>query len=186
MHVLVLPSISLEMDQLHNSYRTLKDLTIMGKVALKSMTCLSFGWKDSSCSMTGVNSGERSLSASSITKVGQSLRSATPLLARSKIRPGVPTIICTASFRRIMSSFRPVPPVVTMTLIPRCFPNVLHTWDVCKASSLVGTRIKAWVLEFFELIRSSVGITNAAVLPVPFLARARMSRPVRATGMVSS
>ena len=29
-------------------------------------------------------------------------------------------------------------------------------------------------------------MTNAAVLPVPFFARARMSLPVRATGMVSS
>ena len=33
---------------------------------------------------------------------------------------------------------------------------------------------------------SSTGIENAAVLPVPFFARARMSRPVSAMGMDSS
>ena len=85
-----------------------------------------------------------------------------------------------------MSSLRPVPPVVTMTLMPRCWPKVLQTWDVCRASSLVGTRIKAWVFCFSGSIFSSVGIMNAAVLPVPFFALANISRPVKATGMVSS
>jgi hypothetical protein len=40
------------------------------------------------------NSGERSLSASSMMTVWHLLRSATPLLARSKTRPGVPTCVC--------------------------------------------------------------------------------------------
>ena len=69
--------------------------------------------------MTGVNSGERSLSASSMTKMGHSLK--------SRMRPGVPTRTWTASPRRIMSSRRVVPPVVTMTLIPVCLPSVLQT-----------------------------------------------------------
>ena len=136
--------------------------------------------------MTGVNSAERSLSASSMINIGHSLRSATPLPARSRILPGVPTTMWTGSWRRRMSSRRPVPPVVTITLIPRCFPRVLQTWDVCIANSLVGTRIKHWIFETLGLIFCSVGITNAAVFPVPFLARARMSRPVRATGILSS
>ena len=72
---------------------SLNDLTIKGKVALKSMTWRSLGWKDISCSMTGVNSGDSNLSASSITNVGHSARSATPLLAKSSTRPGVPTRI---------------------------------------------------------------------------------------------
>ena len=70
---------------------TLKSFTIRGKVALKSMTCLSLGRKESNCSITGANSGESSLSASSMTKTGHSLKSATPLPARSRMRPGVPT-----------------------------------------------------------------------------------------------
>lgn len=168
------------------SVRTLKVFTSMGKVALKSMTWRSLGWNESSCSMTGVNSGDSNLSASSMTKVGHSERSATPLLARSSTLPGVPTRIWTASFNRIMSSINPVPPVVTMTLIPRCFPSVLQTWDVWSANSRVGTRRRAWVFVLLGLIRSKVGITKAAVLPVPFFARARISLPVRATGIVSS
>ena len=164
----------------------MNDFTISGKVALKSITWRSLGWNDSSCSMTGVNSGDSNLSASSITNVGHSERSATPLLARSRTLPGVPTRIWTASFSRIMSSIKPVPPVVTITLIPRCFPKVLQTCDVWSASSLVGTRIRACVLVLLGLMRSKVGITKAAVFPVPFLARAKISLPVRATGIVSS
>ena len=158
----------------------------MGKVALKSMTCRSFGWKLSNCSMVGVNSGERSLSASSITKVVHSSSFTTSFLAKSAILPGVPTMMWTVSFRRRMSSLRPVPPVVTMTLMPRCCPKVLHTCDVCKASSRVGTKMRAWVFWVLGSTLSSVGMIKAAVLPVPFFARASISRPVRATGIVSS
>ena len=165
---------------------SLNDLTIMGNVALKSITWRSFDKKLRSSSIVGVNSGERSLSASSITTVTHSLRSRTSFLARSAMRPGVPTMMWTASLRRMMSSFKPVPPVVTMTLIPKYLPNVLQTCDVCKASSRVGTRINACVFGFFESIFSSVGMRNAAVFPVPFFARASMSRPVKATGIVSS
>ena len=144
------------------------------------------------CLMTTVNSGDRSLSASSMTNVGHSDRSAMPLDARSRTRPGVPTRMCTGCARRMMSSLRTVPPVVTMTLRPRCLPSVLQTCDVCSASSRVGTINSAWILGFFGLTFSSVGITNAAVwrvsgvvqrgrtLPVPFFARARICRPVNA------
>ena len=72
---------------------TLNDLTIIGKVALKSMTWRSLGWKPSSCSIVGVNSGERSLSASSMTNVVHSSSLTTSFLARSAIRPGVPTMM---------------------------------------------------------------------------------------------
>ena len=163
-----------------------KSLTETGNVAEKSMTCLSFGWYCRSCSMTGVNSWDRSLSASSMMNMGHSLRSATFFPARSRIRPGVPTTIWTGSCRRIISSRKPVPPVVTMTLTPRCFPSVLQTCEVCMASSLVGTSIKHWILDTFGLIFSRAGMTKAAVFPVPFFARARISRPVRATGIASS
>ncbi len=164
----------------------LNDLTIIGKVALKSMTWRSLGWKPSSCSIVGVNSGERSLSASSMTNVVHSSSLTTSFLARSAIRPGVPTMMWTVSCSRMMSSLRPVPPVVTMTLMPRYWPKVLQTCDVCRASSLVGTRIKAWVFCFSGSIFSSVGIMKAAVLPVPFFALANISLPVKATGIVSS
>ena len=60
------------------------------------------------------------------------------------------------------------------------------TCDVCRASSRVGTRMRAWISLRAGSTRSRTGIVNAAVLPVPFLARARMSRPVSAMGMDSS
>ena len=50
----------------------------------------------------------------------------------------------------------------------------------------MGTRSNACILSSFGLTFSSAGMTKAAVLPVPFLARARMSRPVKAMGMDSS
>ena len=165
---------------------TLKDFTIWGNVALKSMTWRSLGRKPSNCSIVGVNSGESSLSASSITKVVHSSSLTTSFLAKSAMRPGVPTMTCTVSFRRMMSSLRPVPPVVTMTLTPRYCPKVLQTCDVCKASSLVGTRMRACVFWLLGSILSRVGTMNAAVFPVPFFALASISRPINAVGIVSS
>lgn len=50
----------------------------------------------------------------------------------------------------------------------------------------MGTRSKACILSSFGLTFSNAGMTKAAVLPVPFLARARMSRPVKAIGIDSS
>lgn len=159
---------------------------MIGNVALKSMTCRSLGRKLSSCSIVGVNSGDRSLSASSMTNVVHSSSLTTSFLARSAILPGVPTMICTVSCSRMISSLRPVPPVVTMTLMPRCWLKVLQTCEVCKASSLVGTKKRACVFCFLGSTLSNEGIMKAAVFPVPFFALASISRPVKATGIVSS
>ena len=78
---------------------------------------------------------------SSITSIAQSFRIQTPFLARSNILPGVPTSKWTGWYKRIISSFRLVPPVVTITWIFKCFPSSLHTWEVCNANSQVGTSI---------------------------------------------
>lgn len=127
------------------------------------MTCLSLCKKDRSCSITIVNSGLRSLSASSITKVLHWLRSATPLPAKSSIRPGVPTTTWTVSWSRKISSLSVVPPVVTIICMPVCFPKVLQTCEVWRASSRVGTRIRAWIRFNLTLVFSSVGMTKAPV-----------------------
>ena len=42
-----------------------------------------------------------------------------------------------------ISSLSEVPPVVTITSTFKCLPSILQTCDVWRASSLVGTRIKA-------------------------------------------
>lgn len=44
--------------------------------------------------------------------------------------------------------------------------------DTCKANSLVGTKIRLWTSLDFVLIFFRIGITNEAVFPVPFFARA--------------
>lgn len=93
-------------------------------------------------SRTGSNSGLSSLSASSITSRLHLLMSAIPFSDRSWIRPGVPTTICTGLYKRIISSRRLVPPVVTMTSTAMCFPISFTMDDVCRASSRVGTNIK--------------------------------------------
>lgn len=43
----------------------------------------------------------------------------------------------------MISSFNPVPPSVTMTFTFICLLNSLQIWDVCNASSLVGTNTRA-------------------------------------------
>lgn len=78
---------------------------------------------------------------SSITSMEQSFKMHTPFFARSSILPGVPTSKWTGWYKRIISSFKLVPPVVTMTWIFRCFPSSLHTCDVWRANSRVGTSI---------------------------------------------
>jgi len=85
-----------------------------------------------------------------------------------------------------MSSRRLVPPVVTMTSTARCLPSSLHTCAVCRASSRVGTRMSAWISARLVSTFSSTGMQKAAVLPVPFFARASTSRPVSAIGIDSS
>lgn len=52
---------------------------------------------------------------SSITIIEQSFSTQTPFLARSGILLGVPMSKCTGWYKRMMASFRLVPPVVTMT-----------------------------------------------------------------------
>ena len=64
--------------------------------------------------------------------------------------------------------------------------------EVCKANSLVGTKIKLWIefnifLSFgLVLINCKIGITKEAVFPVPFLALAIISFEFKATGITSS
>lgn len=74
-------------------------------------------------------------------RIAQSFRMQTPFFARSSMRPGVPTSKCTGWYKRIMSSFKLVPPVVTITWIFKYFPSSLQTCDVWSANSRVGTNI---------------------------------------------
>ena len=103
-----------------------------------------------------------------------------PRRARSTILPGVPTKMWTGAESRRMSSLRDVPPVVTMHWTFMCLPISLTTADVCMANSRVGTTMTLWMQFLLASTFSSVGMTKAAVFPVPFFARAKMLRPARA------
>ena len=73
----------------------MNSFTVTGNVAEYSRICLFLGMKLMSCEMTGWNSGESSLSASSITSIVACCSFATPFDARSTRRPGVATTMCT-------------------------------------------------------------------------------------------
>mmetsp|Transcript_2706 Transcript_2706/g.6776 ORF Transcript_2706/g.6776 Transcript_2706/m.6776 type:complete len:208 (-) Transcript_2706:366-989(-) len=165
---------------------SLNVFTLIGKVAENRRICRSGAMKPITCSTSPINSGESSLSASSRAIIAHCCRLATPFCAMSRMRPGVAMMMCTVLYRRRMSSFKLDPPVLTMISRLRYLPRSRHTCDVCSASSRVGTRIIAWIAFFEESTFSRTGTTNAAVLPVPFFARARMSRPASAIGIDSS
>ena len=92
---------------------------------------------------------------------------------------------------------------MTMVLMPRCFDTSIAIWEVCRASSRVGTMIMPWMMSLVGSICSRQGIVYAPVFPVPFFALAKMSlrfdfkakleqrvaqthRPERAIGMLAS
>ena len=104
-------------------------------------------------------------------------KSATLRDAKSKIRPGVATIICTVLYIRMISSLSDVPPVVTIHWMPMCLPISLTIADVCKASSRVGIRTRTWTCVWVVSVFSRQGMMYAAVLPVPFLALAKTALP---------
>ena len=76
---------------------------------------------------------------SSMTRILHACSLHTPLLDRSRMRPGVATTTWMVWYSLMISSLRLVPPVVTITSTLVCFPSSLHTCAVCSASSLVGT-----------------------------------------------
>mmetsp|Transcript_35419 Transcript_35419/g.85719 ORF Transcript_35419/g.85719 Transcript_35419/m.85719 type:complete len:247 (-) Transcript_35419:423-1163(-) len=138
------------------------------------------------CSRTGWNSGDSNLSASSIIIVLTLLKSATFFCARSRIRPGVATTIWTVLYKRMISSLRDVPPVVTIHWTPICFPISLTMADVWSANSRVGIKMRTWICLRSVSVFSRHGMMYAAVLPVPFLARAKTLRSCRMIGIASS
>ena len=86
-----------------------------GKVAENNRVCL-FLFENNLfiSSITEKNSLERSLSASSRISISHFERMRIFLLSRSSILPGVPTKTWIDWYIRIISSFKKVPPVVTI------------------------------------------------------------------------
>ena len=61
--------------------------------------------------------------------------------------------------------------------------TVSATWVTCRASSRVGTSTSAWQRASAGSMRSSIGSTNAPVLPLPVRAWIIISRPASRYGM---
>ena len=68
-------------------------------------------------------------------------------------------------YRRMMSSRREVPPVVTMTSTLRCLPSSLQTWEFWRASSRVGTRIMAAGQHVRDVMRGAMGKSASNRMP---------------------
>mmetsp|Transcript_17086 Transcript_17086/g.59942 ORF Transcript_17086/g.59942 Transcript_17086/m.59942 type:complete len:257 (+) Transcript_17086:414-1184(+) len=168
--------------------RSLYSFTVTGNVAENNRIWRSRAVMRVRSSSTGMKSGDSSLSASSSTSIDTRLSFAMPRDARSRMRPGVPTSTCTVSYRRMMSSRRLVPPVLTMHLTSMCLASSRTTADVCSASSRVGASTStmgplALLLSgFCAATCTRAGSMNAIVLPLPVAAMPTTSRPLISAG----
>lgn len=81
--------------------------------------------------------------------------------------PGVPTTIYTPSFNIFLSSPILVPPVQMWTVTFKYSPKTIQTLAIYYASSLVGAKIKAYVLGEVLSITYKTPIEKVAVFPVP-------------------
>ena len=128
-------------------------------------------------------------SASSSTRICTWERSTAFWFMRSMRRPGVAmstsTPLDTPRARRLIWGSIFTPPTTLATRRPRAFAMVPQTSWICRASSRVGvmTSIVGAFLRSERSRRSREGREKAAVLPVPVLAAAIISRPSRASGM---
>ena len=104
---------------------------------------------------------------------------------RSSRRPGVATRMCErAAFWAW--PWMPTPPKAVATRRPLERASAAVSSATCMASSRVGTSTRpAGTLASREM-RSTMGIANAIVLPLPVGDLARTSRPARASGRTSS
>jgi|ETNmetMinimDraft_14_1059893.scaffolds.fasta_scaffold42398_1 hypothetical protein len=78
-----------------------------------------------------------------------------------------------------MSFLNEVPPVETMHSTFMYLPRAFTTDEVYIASSLVGSMMRAWMCSASISMFSKIGMTKAAVFPVPFFALAMMLLPIK-------
>mmetsp|Transcript_29845 Transcript_29845/g.75557 ORF Transcript_29845/g.75557 Transcript_29845/m.75557 type:complete len:208 (-) Transcript_29845:230-853(-) len=100
--------------------------------------------------------------------------------------PGVATSREGGLLKPWMSLFMLVPPTMHITVMVRCIcTTILASSSICCASSLVGDmmRTEMPLTGGSRITCSTAGMRKESVLPVPVLALARRSTPVRATGI---
>ena len=110
-----------------------------------------------------------------------------PSLTSWLILPGVPQMMWggVSPLRSFLSSFTGRPPMkVAVRMFFRYFPNLLNSFSIWKAISLVLAKISVEIGYGFSLssVCSTVS-TKTAVLPIPDLAWQMISAPSRAVGI---
>ena len=150
-------------------------------VAEKRRVCRS-GWVLEAIKFTGsINPISNILSASSMTRTWIWLRSTFFFSIRSIKRPGVATRISWGLETFFTCSVHPAPPKTTtdrIWFIP--LENRMTSFSIWAASSLVGDKMRTLgpvVSSLFSRSIWIVGKRNAAVLPVPVSAQAKISFP---------
>src|ERR1035437_509658 len=130
----------------------------------------------------GANPMSSMRSASSSTRTSISSSTTFCFSRWSSRRPGVATTTSTPSRSAFTCGSYPTPPYTGITPSPKCLPYLRKLSSTCTHSSRVGVRINARVRFGPPSRRSMIGITKAAVLPVPVIANPMMSRPLSASG----
>ena len=105
------------------------------------------------------------------------------LRSKSTSLPGVPVARC-ARAAATLSALSAVPPTNAWQLMPRrCVPMMRHTSQHCRAISRVGTTMSACGAGWLGRMSSSASAAKTTVFPVPDLACAIMSTPMRPIGI---
>mmetsp|Transcript_13210 Transcript_13210/g.55334 ORF Transcript_13210/g.55334 Transcript_13210/m.55334 type:complete len:234 (-) Transcript_13210:983-1684(-) len=157
-------------------------------VAENIITCFLCGvFTKIDCTSLRMSRVSSTLSHSSMMKWSRFDRSRSPLLARSRMRPGVPTTMCGQSFLSMSTCvWRGTPPKITATLTSLMYTEKRsNSWQIWKASSRVWHSTSALTLPALGSSCCSVDSVNTAVLPMPDLAWQMTSMPRIACGMHS-
>ena len=155
-------------------------------VAEKSIVCRGRGTFARMRVSWGLKPMSSMRSASSSTSTSMFESTAVPWPMWSSNRPGVATQICEC-LRPSICCPMPTPPMSTTVFTPCGAPKRCECSAICSANSRVGANTSArspFLLWGLWWRRSTMGNTNAAVLPVPVAAQPMMSLPWRAWGMV--
>eukprot|EP01139_Manchomonas_bermudensis_P015271 Amastigsp_a509855_89.p3 type:complete len:250 gc:universal Amastigsp_a509855_89:766-17(-) len=155
-------------------------------VAVNIITCFSCGVKRRiSCTSRRIESCPSMWSHSSSTKCLTVERLSAFLLARSRMRPGVPTATCGGEVLSILiCSLMLKPPKKTAVLIVgRYLENRSNSWQIWNASSRVWPITSACTSPSTGSSCCSTAMTNTAVLPMPALAWQSTSVPRIACGI---
>ena len=163
-----------------------------GMVAEKSKVCFLTGSNEIIFLTSWINPISSIRSASSRTKISTWAKSTKPCPTKSLSRPGVATSMSIPRRSSSIWGFAETPPKMTAHLTEVREPYSLKFSAICRASSLVGVRIRERItlFEYFfsdGFIRFCImGSANAAVFPVPVWAQPSTSRPASTWGMAFS